>query len=316
MKRIIKEFITWIASRLPWGAQVALAEGLSKSKKSNYWHLQTLAASFDISGFITNGDYGYIQGSVSDLSVFPKYARDKSWAATSISLFSGFLRDGGTYLDIGGNIGLTTIPIAQSAAVKCHVFEPNPVNFRHLTANITANCHHGNVTIHQLALFDRDDQLPFEISPTNSGDNRIRLSDKNGKLNEETWETVNVAAQPLDNIISDFEAPLVVKIDTQGAEPFIISGGGQVLAAAQLIALEFWPYGMVRMGGSSHVVIEFLRKNFNYGLISKGDSDLMENWFPIDIIVSELETYANHSSEASSYLDVFVSKSLVKDTQK
>jgi hypothetical protein len=37
--------------------------------------------------------------------------------------------------------------------------------------------------------------------------------------------TVEVPAVPLDDFLDRVAEPLAVKIDTQGAEPFIISGG-------------------------------------------------------------------------------------------
>jgi FkbM family methyltransferase len=63
------------------------------------------------------------------------------------SLFSNFFQanDGGTYLDIGANIGLTTIPIAQLPDVQCIAFEPAPENFRNVQANVRANCDPGKV---------------------------------------------------------------------------------------------------------------------------------------------------------------------------
>lgn len=67
-----------------------------------------------------------------------------------------FTRAGsGTYLDIGANIGLTTIPVAQNPRVACKAFEPAPHNFRYLSHNVAANCPHGNVDLFNLALFDR-----------------------------------------------------------------------------------------------------------------------------------------------------------------
>jgi len=300
-----------MAPKLPWGFQQAYIDGLSTDYMSAYRQLQKLATSLDITEFITYGDCGFIQGSVSDRSIFPKYARDKSWAAAYMSLFGAYLNNGGTYLDIGGNIGLTTIPVAQNKAVKCHVFEPNPVNFRLLTANINANCHNKNVTTHQIALFDRDDILSFEVSPTNSGDNRIRMTNQPGTLKEESWHTVKVDAMPLDNVLSGYDTPLIAKIDTQGAEPFIIAGGKQTLAEAQLLSIEFWPYGMARMGGDYKIVIDFLRKNFRYGSINMGDSNLVQNWRPIESIVDELEKYARHANDSAAYLDVIACKYIV-----
>jgi hypothetical protein len=55
------------------------------------------------------------------------------------------------YLDIGGNIGLTTIPIARNAKMKCLVFEQHPTNFGNLLDNLNGNCIHRDYECHQVA---------------------------------------------------------------------------------------------------------------------------------------------------------------------
>ncbi len=308
MKRIIKRLIVWLVSNLGSSLQKAIVEGLPKGGVVGYAQLQKIAPYHGVTGFVANGDYGVIQGSVSDASVFPQYAKDKVWSAATTQLMMECLSNGGTYLDIGANIGLTTIPVAKNAKVNCMAFEPNPINFELLSRNVETNCQNNNVALHQVALFEREDSLLLEISPDNSGDNRVRLSDLQGQLAEQEWSTVRVEAKPLNTMLANIDHPLVAKIDTQGAEPFILAGGENVLSQAQLIAIEFWPYGMKRMKANSDIVVEFLGRHFSYGMISVGDSDVLGKWRSIDEIVSELRAYATSNVEVFEYLDVFVSK--------
>lgn len=305
-KRIIAKSITWAASKLPRGVQRAFVDGLDGY--GSYRLLQKLASSHSVSGFVTKGEFGYMQGSATDISVFRTYAKNKTWAHTTTSLIADLLRQGGTYIDIGGNIGLTTIPIAQNRAIKCHVFEPNPENHRHLTANIVANCQDNNVTVHQLALLDREAVLPFEMSPDNSGDGRVRLADELDRMDESTWSTIEVSARPLDTVLSEVDLPLAVKIDTQGAEPFVIEGGRRIIADAQLVAFEYWPYGMKRMGGDHRTIIEFLVDQFDFGQISKGDSGDIAEWLSIDTIADKLNSFARLADDETEYVDVLVIK--------
>jgi hypothetical protein len=53
--------------------------------------------------------------------------------------------------------------------------------------------------------------------------------------------------------------PLAVKIDTRGSESFVINGGRKTLAQAELLILEFWPYGVARMGGNVEDIISCLQ---------------------------------------------------------
>ena len=51
---------------------------------------------------------------------------------------------------------------------------------------------------------------------------------------------------------------VAAKIDTQGAEPFVIAGGREVLSCVGLLAIEFSPYHMRNLGSDPDVVLDFL----------------------------------------------------------
>jgi len=108
-------------------------------------------------GIRTTGDYGEILGSPSDRAVFAAYAATGKWAQSTTAIFSEFFKrtQGGIYVDIGANIGLTTIPLARESNVSCIAFEPAPENFRNLQSNIRANCDQSKVQMLQLALFEK-----------------------------------------------------------------------------------------------------------------------------------------------------------------
>ena len=86
---------------------------------------------------------------------------------------------------------------------------------------------------------------------------------RKGRLEEEKRTTIDVEGIPLDEIAGNLDAPLAVKIDTQGAEPHVVAGGKRTLARAGLIVSEFWPYGMSRLSGCAEDLIRFLRDNFS-----------------------------------------------------
>ena len=220
-----------------------------------------------------------------------------------------FAEHGGTYLDIGANIGLTVIPIAQNPQVACHAFEPEPTNFRYLSENVFLNCRAGNVRLLNLALFDRDATLPFEISERHSGDHRISVIDVEGELGEQDRKKISVSAKRLDDVITDITKPLAAKIDVQGAEPFVLAGGRNTLSQASLLSLEFWPYSMHRMGGDISAVIAFLADHFHEGSISPGDKDERTEWQPIVSVASYLHEFAKTGTR--DYLDVTVRKAQV-----
>ena len=132
-------------------------------------------------------------------------------------LIAFFADKGGTYVDVGANVGLTTIPVAQNPRVSCLALEPEPGNFSFLRANIAANCPHGNVVAKRVAVFECPDTLRFEIASDNLGDHRIRLRDVVGQMNEQERTTIEVDALPLDDLLQVKDRPAAVKVDTQGS---------------------------------------------------------------------------------------------------
>ena len=99
-----------------------------------------------------------------------------------------------------------------------------------------------------------------------------------------------------------------MKVDTQGAEPFVIAGGASVLVNTDVLSLEFWPYSMLRMGGSIGQLTSFLAHNFREGTATVGDRDETLSWQPIESLVGFLDAYSKVSVGKGDYLDVLVRK--------
>jgi FkbM family methyltransferase len=266
-----------------------------------------IARRVGLKGFVAEGDSGVIHGALDDDAALAKYARNGAWSPHQTVLFKNlFARSGGTYLDIGANIGLTVIPIAQNSQVSCYAFEPEPANFRYLSENISVNCCAGNVRLFNIALYERDAFLPFEVAVRHSGDHRISMIPVNGEMGEHNRQKISVPAKRLDDVIADPVHPIAAKIDVQGAEPFVVNGGRHTLSRARLLSIEFWPYSMRRMGGDINALIDFLAEHFQEGSIAPGDVDKQVIWQPIASLAAYLHDFANTNKR--DYLDVTVRK--------
>lgn len=296
----------------PDGAKAALARAIADDKdfvrKHGHRLVAAMAPECGIDALRTVGEYGPIVSASRDASVFLQYARTGRWAESTNAAFAEFFdaRGGGAYLDIGANIGLTTIPVAQRPSVTCFAFEPEPENFRNLSTNVAANCKHDNVKLFQTAVFDRDAELKFELAPNNLGDHRIRLKDSSVNLQgENERRTITVPAAPLDTLVGEIRSPLAVKIDVQGAEPFVVAGGMRTLSGADLMLVEWSPYHMSRMGGDPRIVLDLLRKNFSRGRINQAESDEVGALRPITEVCDQLEqTIETYRDRPSRYMDV------------
>jgi FkbM family methyltransferase len=265
-----------------------------------------------VTGFYANGQYGTIRSSSSDIEIFGTYARTGTWAPHTNSLLCDFFRraGSGTYLDVGANIGLTTIPIAKQASVKCIAFEPEPINFENLQINISASCLSGNVEIRQVAVYDRSSMMDFEIAPDNLGDHRLRSTSSPGRYDEERRQVIRVPTATLDDLAPDVRPPLAIKIDTQGAEPFVFNGGKRTLSKADLIIVEWWPYGMRRLNGNPSLVTEFLQKQFASVIIAEREDGEIGQPLRADEACSRLRAMAAEKREnAYFFVDVIAQRS-------
>lgn len=307
-KAVVAKLIDW----LPAGTCRAVLERAA-SRTFAYDVFQALARRYGVRDICIAGDYGLIEGSIDDDSVLAGYGRHKTWASQTNRMFTDFFSRnyGGTYLDIGANIGLTTIPVAYNRLVSCLAFEPEPENHRYLEHNIGRNCRHGNVRIYQMALFDQQAVVDFELSKRNRGDHRIRREASKGTFDEQLREVIQVRADRLDAVVdrASLAPPLAAKVDTQGAECQVFAGGQETLSRAELIAFEYWPYGIQRAGGDVAFLTSFLERYFTAGAMLTGDGNDILSWRPIDEVIARMVSL-KHSDEVSAYHyhDVFVRK--------
>ena len=313
MKTAIKKLLKSIAINLPMGAREAVFEALwdklghnDKSKT-----IAMLVQRQGITGFITQGDQGTIQSSSGDAEVFAVYSRTGSWAKRTNDILTKFFAPtgSGTYIDIGANIGLTTISVAQWSNVNCIAFEPEPINFYHLQANIARNCHHRNVRLENSAVFNCTATLQFEVATFNLGDHRVKISYAPGQQGEESRKAIEVPAVALDKIVSEPKLPLAVKIDTQGSEPFVFAGGKQTLALADLIILEWSPYQIRRLKGDPKIVTDFLLENFQYLVVADRESGKPDHPLPIAEGCAFMLNYIEkNQNDPSAYIDIIANR--------
>jgi FkbM family methyltransferase len=234
--------------------------------KWRFKFLLLLSDMHHIETVVVRGDYGKIEGSLHDFGIFTHYIGYRTWSPEIVELFSSRMtnRTAGTYLDIGANIGLTTIPLAQRSTWDFHVFEPDPTNVQLLRLNLLRNALSDRVTVHNLALSKADSTLTLKRSPDNFGDFRLAADGAFSSSDDKNWPTVEVAAKRLDDVLSakELRSPIIIKIDTQGAEPLVVAGGKDIFSHADFVVMEFWPHGILRLGNDPQQFLGELQKLF------------------------------------------------------
>ena len=303
-KAVAKRVIAAAALRLPWGAQRAVFDALCDGMVPGE-ALTRAAAKAGITGFSAPGQWGVVQSAATDRKVLLTYAQTGDWARRSHEVFERFFaEDGGTFLDLGANIGLTTLPVARNPCVQCFAFEPDPTNYANLDANIRRNAVHGNVRTFNLALLDRRGFVPFGLAEEgNLGDHRVMAPGS-------PQSTMQVEAAPLDELDLPIKGRLGVNMDTQGAEPAIIVGGRAILKQVSLMVLEFQPYLIAQLGGDPDEVIQYI-SGFDRVAVLPGESegDLVYN--TADKACETMrEVYKAAKDDVFTYVDVYAERSV------
>lgn len=263
------------------------------------------------SDMVVSGAFGEIVGSVSDYAVLERYAREGTWCPVENAFFEDFFaRHGrGTYIDIGANIGLTTIPVARNPKVLCLAFEPEPTNFRYLRRNVALNCR-TNVDLFSLALLDRSGRMLLQLSPANKGDHRVRVAGAGSSI-EAGWPVVQVDVERLDDVLAgcDMPVPIAAKIVAQGSEAHIIAGGRRILAQASALLVEIYPYLLHRTQADMDALLDFMAGHFCHAAMIDGGSRATLAWEPVIDIADAIKAWmAPGVAQPSHYFHVFLRK--------
>ncbi|RIK51018.1 hypothetical protein DCC61_03860, partial [Candidatus Microgenomates bacterium] len=120
------------------------------------------------------------------------------------------LPEGGTFFDIGANIGLMTLVAAGIKNTRVHSFEPSPVAYPRLSENINLNNLSSRVLIHQIAASDNDGWINFNDDKRSELSHISTKNEKGQKL-----KTTTIDSYSQKNNIKKID---VLKIDVEGAE--------------------------------------------------------------------------------------------------
>ena len=142
-------------------------------------------------------------------------------------------------VDVGANIGLITLLLARQVGVggRVYAFEPGPVSFGLLTANIGFN-RYDHVTARNLAISDTTGSTDLQVCLSGESDNRI------GGIavgNPNDYRKIPSQSTTLDDAI---DRPVhFIKMDIQGAEYKALLGMRRTIersAGLQMI-MEYTP---------------------------------------------------------------------------
>lgn len=213
-------------------------------------------------------------------------------AREAINLLSheGYLdQPGATVLNVGANIGMTSIGLLKAGYFRRAIaFEPSPNSYRLLARNVEQNGLAQEIVHFPFALSSRSETLQLEISEDNSGDNRIRLTSEAGFFEEERRHTIGVPAKTLDQMLAEYpdlrdERIDLVWADIQGHEGHFFRGARTLLERGVPVVSEFWPYAIRRSGISESKFQEIVSGAFTHFY-------LLSEKPPVRRAISEIES--------------------------
>jgi FkbM family methyltransferase len=167
------------------------------------------------------------------------------WEELETRIFSSFLKEGMTIVDVGAHIGYYTLLAARLVGSKGHVFafEPCPDNFRLLERNVKSNGH-ANVTLVPKAVSNRSGWATLQLDRLSSGGHS--LCNFRGGARSIAVETVS-----LDEYFNGKSCSIdLVKTDAEGADPAVFQGMRRIVQRNPRLVYftEFFPRAIHGMG--------------------------------------------------------------------
>lgn len=253
---------------------------------------------------LATGTLGEFVGAASDVVVHGTYRESGTWAPELLHLLrEDLLGNGGTLLDIGANIGLVAIPVSEGSAVRTFAFEPDPRNAELLRRNVALHSLEDQISVQEGALWSSSGEMLLQRDPQNHGDQRLVHGQTAGH------PSVTVTLARLDSLLQPEElcAPVIAKIDTQGAEVDVLQGAGALLSRVDAAVVEVWPAGLARIGRELGELETVLASAFSHARLLLEGQPL----WPLVPIAEEFARLAAVPTlrDKDTFFDILVSRS-------
>ena len=138
-------------------------------------------------------------------------------------------------IDVGGFIGIVTLMMSKALKNneknwKIHTFEPFEESFVRLSENVNLDSSRKNILLHKLAISDTPGVSTLKTYQNAPGENHLDLNIQK-KNNENSYSLKNIKVITLKDYINknDIDHINICKVDTEGADYFVIKGLHQYL---------------------------------------------------------------------------------------
>jgi FkbM family methyltransferase len=232
------------------------------------------------------------------------------WERSETQEVSEILRPGDTFLDVGADFGWYTVIASKRVGPKGRViaFEPVPGNLEFLRRNVAANrCE--NVRAEPVALSNKAGTLTFHLSRYNLGDHSMLDA-------KDRPDSIEVPATTLDEYLKDDPGQIaLIKIDTQGAEGFILEGMRETLRKhpEMAIYMEFTPSALRQTGFDPEAVLrQFGDRGYEVRYFNPDPGRLRRGWGwqrTSVLPMSRCAAFVKDLDKTSGYVNLIIRKS-------
>jgi FkbM family methyltransferase len=144
-------------------------------------------------------------------------------------------RPGTVAIDVGGNVGMFTVPLALAVGPSGRVLtiEPSPDNVERLERNVDLNMLE-NVVVEPVAVGDKPGRLVLQLASDPGFHSTADIAESRS-----LDKSLTVQAETLDQVWLRAHAPNVsfIKVDTEGGEDAVLRGAEQILRTCQPVLL-------------------------------------------------------------------------------
>lgn len=179
---------------------------------------------------------------------------------------------GTALVDVGANIGTTTVPALLSGTFdRALAIEPEAANFVNLRLNLVLNDLESRVAARQLAASDSAGSAYLRVSARRSGKHHLEgpVDDGAGRGGANRRQ-VEVPTATLDAVLEEEqirpEAVGLLWVDAEGAEDRVLAGAARVLEHRPPVAFELNPNLLDRTGGSQEGLERLISAHYSHFL--------------------------------------------------
>jgi len=215
-------------------------------------------------------------------TAFRGYVRSRGKEKLTTQLFKQAVKEGGTVVDMGANIGYFTLLAARLAGKegKVYAFEPEPHNYEMILKNLALNGYE-NVVPMQKAVSNAAGTVKLYVSSKDVGAHTLRQHHDKRQFDEkESGEFVEVEAVIPDEFFKDKKHPIdVIKMDIEGAEMAAISGMDRVIRENKNLKMfiEFYPSAIREMGYSPEELVDKLLNVYGFSIMAIDELRIQSN---------------------------------------